>query len=167
MSNYNQTDLLQDTPTSQGLPKALHVLTILTFIGSALGLIMSLLTPMFMKFGKTMMDKAMTMSSELSAQQLADLEKSRRMMELTEANMTPLLILGVLGAVGCFLGALWMRKLKKDGFTVYVAAQIIPLVGSLILMGEYYFSDWKNYLGVLIPLIFIFLYARQRKHLLN
>lgn len=167
MSNYNQTDLLQDTPTSQGLPKALHVLTILTFIGSALGLIMSLLTPMFMKFGKTMMDKAMTMSSELSAQQLADLEKSRRMMELTEANMTPLLILGVLGAVGCFLGALWMRKLKKDGFTVYVAAQIIPLVGSLILMGEYYFSDWKNYLGVLIPLIFIFLYARQRKHLVN
>ena len=167
MSNYNQTDLLQDTPTSQGLPKALHVLTILTFIGSALGLIMSLLTPMFMKFGKTMMDKAMTMSSELSAQQLADLEKSRRMMELTEANMTPLLILGVLGAVGCFLGALWMRKLKKDGFTVYVAAQIIPLVGSLILMGEYYFSDWKNYLGVLIPLIFIFLYARQRKYLVN
>lgn len=120
-----------------------------------------------MKFGKAMMDKAMTMSSELNAEQLAEMEKSRRIMELTEANMTPLVILGVLGAVGCFLGALWMRKLKKDGFTVYVAAQIIPLVGSVVLMGEYYFSDWKNYLGILIPLIFIFLYARQRKHLVN
>lgn len=167
MSNFNQTDLLQETPINQGLPKALHVLTILTFIGSALSLIISLLTPTFMKFGKAMMDKAMTMSSELNAEQLAEMEKSRRIMELTEANMTPLVILGVLGAVGCFLGALWMRKLKKDGFTVYVAAQIIPLVGSVVLMGEYYFSDWKNYLGILIPLIFIFLYARQRKHLVN
>ena len=167
MSNFNQTDLLQETSTTQGIPKALHVLTILTFIGSALGLIMSLLTPVFMKFGKAMMDKAMTMSSELDAKQLADIEKSRQMMELTEANMTPLIILGVLGAVGCFLGALWMRKLKKDGFSVYVAAQLIPLAGSLILMGEYYFSDWKNYLGILIPLVFIFLYARQRKYLVN
>lgn len=149
------------------LPQSLNVLTILTFIGCGIGALGAVATPFIMKFSKEMMDKASAMSTEMSDKQLAEIERGRHMIELTQQNIVPLTIIGVIGITACLIGALWMRKLKKDGYWLYVAGEVLPLVGNLIFLGTAAYADWKSYLGLIIPVVFIILYTMQRKYLVK
>ena len=149
------------------LPQGLNVLTILTFIGCGIGLIGAIATPFIMRFSKEMMDKAASMSSDMTDKQLADIARGKQMIELTQQNIVPLTIVGVLGVLACLLGALWMRKRKKDGYWLYVAGEILPLIGSLIFLGTAAYADWKSYFGLIIPVVFIILYTVQKKHLIK
>ncbi len=151
----------------QPLPRGLNVLTILTFIGCGIGAIFTLATPWLMKFSLNMMNKAAESGTDLTPKQAADMEVSKKAIELTQANMVPLLAIGVVGIVLCFVGALMMRKLKKDGFWIYVAGQVLPVIGSLALMGMAQFTGVTSYFMFLIPFVFIFLYSRQRKFLVK
>ena len=101
---------------TQPLPRGLNVLTILTFIGCAFALILSLSMPWLMKFSLNMMNKASEAGTDLTPKQITDMEASRKVIELTQSNMVPLISIGILGIVLCFIGAFMMRKLKKDGF---------------------------------------------------
>ncbi|MES2429482.1 MAG: hypothetical protein V4556_01020 [Bacteroidota bacterium] len=162
------TDLLNFTEENKPkIPQGLNVLTILTFIGCAFGLLVTIATPFIMKFSLGMMDKATSMNPDMGQKELTDMENAKKLMALTQQHMGPLIILGLLGIVACFIGALWMRKLKKDGFWVYVAGQIIPIAGSMIFLGTAQYQDWKSYFGLIIPLVFIVLYSMQRKHLVR
>ena len=152
---------------SQTLPRGLNVLTILTFIGCALGAIFTLVTPWLMNFLLGMMNKAAESGTDLTPKQVADMEASKKVIELTQANMVPLLAIGIVGVVLCFVGALMMRKLKKDGFWIYVAGQVLPIVGSLALLGMAQFTSASSYIMFLLPFVFIFLYSRQRKFLVK
>lgn len=152
---------------SQSLPRGLNVLTILTFIGCAIGAIFTLATPWLMKFSIGMMNKAAESGTDLTPKQAADMEASKKVMELTQSNMVPLISIGVAGIVLCFIGALMMRKLKKDGFLIYVAGQVLPLVGSFALLGMAQFTSVASYITPLIPVVFIILYANQRKYLVK
>ena len=147
------------------LPQGINVLTILTFIGCAFGLIGAIATPFLIKFSKTMMDKATEMNQDMNSAQMADIIKAKHLLELTQQNIIPLTIIGLLGVIACFIGALWMRKLKKDGYLVYVAGEILPIFGSMIFLGSAQFADWKSYLGLLVPVVFVVLYSMQRKYL--
>jgi hypothetical protein len=61
-----------------------------------------------------------------------------------------------------------MRKLKKDGFWIYTAGEILPLIGNFILLGTAQYTGVGSVIiGVAIPLVFIILYAMQRKYLVN
>jgi hypothetical protein len=167
MTDYNNTN---DVLTNEALPKAtlpqgLNVLTILTFIGCAFYALATLATPWLMNFSLKMMDKAASGSADLSQAKVAELEQSRALIELTKANMIPLLAIGLIGIGLCFAGALMMRKYKKDGFWIYVAGQIIPLVGSFALLGTKQFTGVTSYIGLIFPIVFIVLYSLQRKHL--
>ena len=152
---------------SQSLPRGLNVLTILTFIGCAIGAIFTLITPWLMKFLLGIMNKAAESGTDLTQKQVADMEASKKVIELTQANMVPLLAIGIVGVVLCFVGALMMRKLKKDGFWIYVAGQVLPIVGNLALLGMAQFTGVSSYIMFLIPFVFIFLYSRQRKFLVK
>ena len=149
------------------LPGTLNVLTILTFIGSAIGLIFSLATPWLMKFSLNMMNKASEAGTDLTPKQTVDMEASRKVIELTQSNMVPLISIGIMGIILCFIGAFMMRKLKKDGFWIYVSGQVLPIVGSLALLGMAQFTGATSYIMFLIPVVFIILYAMQRKYLVN
>ncbi|UAY52655.1 hypothetical protein [Ferruginibacter albus] len=149
------------------LPGNLNALTILTFIGCAVGLIFTLATPYLMKFSLNMMNKAMENPDNVNAKQMAQMQEARPAMEAVMNNSTSIIIVGIIGIALCFIGALNMRKLKKDGFIFYVLGQIIPLVGSYIILGKYAFSDWKSFIGILIPIVFIVLYANHRKYMVN
>jgi hypothetical protein len=81
--------------------------------------------------------------------------------------MIPLITIGMFGIVACFVGALWMRKLKKEGYWVYVTGEILPIIGSFILLGTAQFTDWKSYLQLVIPIVFVTLYSFQRKYLVK
>lgn len=152
---------------SQPLPRGLNVLTILTFIGSAIGIIFTLATPWLSKFSLNMINKATETGADLTPKQITDMEASKKAIELTQTNMVPLLLIGAAGIVLCFIGALMMRKLKKDGFWIYVSGQILPIIGSLALLGMAQFTGVTSYIIFLIPIVFISLYSMQRKYLVK
>jgi hypothetical protein len=167
--NQTAQDLLNpEEHIKPALPSGLNVLTILTFIGCGLLGLLTLLMPMLYDFFLKLMDKATESGQELSAKQLADMEKGRQAIELAKQNVIPIMAIGMVGIILCFVGALWMRKLKKDGFWMYVAGQVAPLLGSVFIMGTAQYNSISNIaLGIAIPLVFILLYATQRKYLVK
>lgn len=165
-TTFTDTEQLSEFQ-AKGLPGSLNVLTILTFIGCGLGAIFTLATPWIMKFSLGMMNKAAESGTDLTPKQVSDMETSRKAIELTQSNLIPLLLIGAAGLVLCFIGALMMRKLKKDGFWIYVAGQVLPIAGNLAIMGMAQFTGATSYIMFLIPVVFIILYSRQRKYLVN
>jgi hypothetical protein len=158
-------------PTPAGavkLPSGLNVLTILTFIGCGVGLLFSLLLPVFYKFMLGIMDKAKSSGKEFTTKELEDMEKGKTAMELAQANMVPLMIIGLVGIALCLVGAVWMRKLKKDGFWIYTAGELLPVLGTFIVLGTAQFTGVTSVLlAVGLPVLFVILYAMQRKHLVK
>lgn len=148
----------------QTLPQRLNVLTILTFIGCAIFGLFTIFTPWILKFSASMLDKASSSGKDLTSKQIDDLEKGRAALELSQINMVPILILGLVGIILCFIGALMMRKLKKDGFWLYIAGQIVPLIGNFVLLGTAQFTSAWSYIGLAFPLLFIYLYFTQMKY---
>ena len=149
------------------LPGTLNVLTILTFIGCIVFGLFTLFTPKILSFSKSMIEKTMSSGKDLSAKEAADLQKGLAQIELSEVNMIPLMVIGTVGIILCFVGALMMRKLKKDGFWIYVAGQVIPIAGSAILMGVAQYKEIGTIVMLAIVVTFVWLYATQRKFLTN
>ena len=150
------------------LPSGIKILTVLTFIGCVLGLLFSLLTPVINKFFLGMMDKARSSGTELTAKQLDDMEKGKAVIELTQANMVPLIAIGLMGIALCLGGAIMMRKLKKDGFWIYCGGELLPVIGSFIILGTAQFTGVVSILiGIGIPVLFIVLYSMQKKYLVR
>lgn len=150
------------------LPGMLNVLTILTYIGCAISLLFTLAMPAFIKLMLGFMDKALSSGQDISEKQLADIEKGKAAFALLQQNMTILIVTGIIGTVLCFVGALWMRKLKKDGFWLYTAGELMPVIVSLVLMGTSQMNGvFATISGFILPVVFVVLYASQRKYLVN
>ncbi len=147
------------------LPQTLNILTILTIIGCSILFLFSLASPALMKFSKNIMEKSDV--SAMTPKQIEEMEKERRIMAISENNMIPLMALGIVGIILCFVGALMMRKLKKDGYWIYLAGQVVPFVGGLFILGMLQFSGFQSMIFPIISLIFIILYTTQRKYLVK
>ena len=166
MTETNPIEL--NSEGKQIIPSGIKTLTTLTFIGSGLSLVIVGLTPFLNKLFLGFMEKARTSGSELTAKQIEDMEKGQAVMELKSANMIPLMVIGFVSIALCVLGAVWMRKLKKDGFWIYVGGELLPVVGNFILLGTDQFTGVSSVvMAVAIPLVFIALYFRQMKYLVN
>lgn len=167
MNQEATKDLLEyDDQGKAIMPTGLNVLTILTFIGCSIFGLFTLFTPMIYKFSLNMIDKAKSSGQELSEKQLAEMEKSRAAIELGMQNMVPIMVIGLVGIVLCFVGALWMRKFKKDGYWLYVAGELAPIIAGVLIMGTGQFTSvWSVLAGAGIPVIFVVLYTLQRKYL--
>ena len=165
-TNVHTDDAQFNRDIDNPVPSGIKVLTILTFIGCAIGLLFMLFLPALNRFMMGVLEKASNSGQDLSATQLAEMERGKTAIELTQANMVPLMITGVIGIALCVWGAIWMRKLKKDGYWIYVAGELMPLVVSFILLGTAQFNGaFSVVIGVGIPLLFIILYSMQRKFL--
>lgn len=161
-------DLLIPEQEETQLPTGLNVLTILTFIGCGIGGIFTLLTPMIIKWSSGFMDKALNSGQELSQKQLADIEKGKASLELIKANMIPTMVIGIASIILCLLGAIWMRKRKKDGYWLYVAGELAPIVAGFAIMGTAQYTGVMSYIfGIGLPVLFVILYTMQRKHLVK
>jgi hypothetical protein len=155
-----------DTRNQAKLPSGLNVLTILTFVGCAIFGLFTLFSPIINKFVLGIMDKAASSGRELSAKQLADIEKGRAAIELANQNMIPIMAIGLAGIILCFIGALWMRKYKKDGYWMYVAGELAPVLGSFLILGTAQYTGVTSILiGIGVPVLFVILYTMQRKYL--
>ena len=166
MTSNNTVEFTEDGKPI--LPSGINTLTILTFIGSGLSLIFVMLTPFVNKFFLGFMDKARTSGAELTAKQIEDIEKGKAVMELTQSNMIPIMAIGLVSIALCVVGAIWMRKLKKDGLWIYIGGELLPVIGNFILLGTDQFTGVLSVLmAVALPLIFIILYTRQMKFLIK
>jgi hypothetical protein len=144
------------------LPDMLNVLTILTFIGSAISIIASFYN--YVKVCTTVKDlDALGEAGNMPFMQ--DMMASAAALATKSCELRlPLLIIGLLGAALCIFGAIKMRKFKKQGFILYVIGELgFPLVHIIMLFSV--MSAFSLFTSLLIPVIFTILYATQLKHL--
>jgi hypothetical protein len=130
-------------------PTFLKVLCILTFIGSGLGIIFSLLTPLMKDWYVNMMQ----------ANPNVDEQQYEQAMKAFNAGWGYFLLSAAL-SVGTLIGAILMWNLKKNGFFIYVFCTVAMLVLPM-LMTEIEFK-WYS---AIIPLGFVGMYAANLKAL--
>ncbi|MBS1626449.1 MAG: hypothetical protein JSR09_03650 [Bacteroidetes bacterium] len=161
------TDALNEFEEKK-LPSTLNVLTILTIIGCAIGLLGGFWQ--FATADKNVAQIESVLNNPTQYNALPDFAKKFMSPEALEnaklvaANKVPILALNLIGCVLCFVGALQMRKYKMQGFYYWLVGEVVPVIGGFIFMGNAMTKGW-GLLGLVIPLVFIFLYTAQRKHL--
>jgi hypothetical protein len=144
------------------MPEMINVLTILTFIGSGLGIIASIWT--FVKarasyeaLSAVDLDRLPDWAKRMSGGD--PLEAARKALE----NRVPILILSLIGCALCIYGAMQMRQLKKSGFTIYTIGELLPVITSIVFLGGA--TGIGAMFGYFIYILFIVLYATQLKYL--
>ena len=150
----NNHDLLLQNQVTKKLPQMLNVLTILTFVGCVFAALSTLFLPLGCKV--------------LEMEEIVDKMKPNEIavLESTCSNLIPIIAIIALGTILCLVGAILMRKLKQSGYLIYIVGQIIPIAAGFAL-GTQNFSDWKQLIGLVLPIVFIILYTTQRKHLVD
>ncbi len=167
MTDTNSTSNVLEFAEGQKpeLPSGLKTLTILTFIGCGLGFIGGFWN--YFRAEKAYNDLLEAQSKLSEAPAWAKnmmgpdvLEMAKKSME----NKLPIMLLTLVGTALCLYGALEMRKLKKQGFILWLVGEVLPIVGGLLFLGASMFKGFAL-LGIAFPLVFIILYLVQKKYL--
>ena len=163
-------DVLNRNEVSPVTPSGLKVLSVLTFIGSALQLVGGLWNYFNAQRSYEGLDKMVEQmnSDSMPGWLKAMMGDPARMVEMitkSYQNRLPLVLLTLTAAALCFIGALQMRKLKKQGFLFYTIGELLPFLTQFIFIGAIGFSGIFFYIWIGITLLFILLYAMQRKSL--
>jgi hypothetical protein len=145
------------------IPEMINVLTILTFIGSGLGIIGSFWSfaqarASYERLSSVNLDQLPGFVKRLTGGD--PLEAARKALE----NRYPLLVVALIGCGLCIYGAIQMRQLKKNGFTLYTIGELLPVVSSIIFLGDGA-TGFGAIIGYCIYILFIVLYATQLKYL--
>lgn len=167
MIQDNTADTLNyDEDKKSKLPTGLNVLTILTFIGCAWELYNNVSN---FTGGRKALEEFEKNQEKLAeapawARKFAGPEVHEMMIQALD-NRMPIFIIGLVGTLLCFYGALQMRKLKKEGYILWMVGEILPFIGTAIFLPIFY-KTFLVYFAI-IPVIFIILYTIQRKHLVK
>lgn len=166
MATTNQPTNAENWLEEPKLPSGINVLTILTFIGSGLGLIGSVIgyftAPANYQRAVDTQDKMDQVPSFFKGMMGPHPVETAK---LALDNRLPLMLLNVVGTVLCLYAAMQMRKRKKTGFSLYIIGDVIPFIGIALFMNSDSFTGVGFYIGVLITILFIILYAAQLKHM--
>ena len=163
----------QTQPITPVRPTLLTVLCILTFIGSGWGLISGVINIFTVKTVDTtgLNDQMQTEMEKLSDSGAAG-ETVSKIMEGTMdvankalENAVPLAIVSIIAAILAIFGAYQMWNLKKNGFIVYIIAQIVSIAGIFAFLGVGLMSIMFIGFGGLFALIFIILYGVNLKYM--
>jgi|SRR5690606_34932253 len=160
-------DMLNQPKMGTGL----NVVTILTMIGSVIQFISSIWA--FANARKSY-EETPKMIEQMSGEDVPEIAKTMmgdpdQLMEMVTKsyeNRLPILILGVIASILCFYGALQMRKLKKQGYTIYMIGEVLPFITAVAFIGMVAFSGVGMWISVAIALIFIIIYTVMRKKLI-
>jgi len=171
--NFNQAkdSLNLEDKDMKKLPQGLNVLTILTYIGCALGAISAIWNyisastsyKLYESLNGTM-DSMKTENSAVNSMLSGATDMVRKAYE----NRLYILLAGLVGIALTFYGAMQMRNLKKQGYMIYVVGEILPILSFAIFIGfGGLFGGIAMIFSTLIAAVFIILYTMQRKHLVN
>ena len=158
----------EPVPIKKGIPSTLNVLTILTFIGCAIGLLSTIYQQLTAKTTLETMEK---MQGTEAVEKMPEFAKkmyspeSIEMLRISYENRIPLLIITLVSLALCFFGALQMRQLKKQGYFLWLIGEILPLVGSVLFVGMNSLTGFVGMVVLSITAIFVILYSFQLKHL--
>ena len=171
MLQETTTDALTfDENVKPKLPAGLNVLTILTFIGCALQLAASLWSFFTAKKSYDGLDK---LTEQMNSDNMpgwvksmmGDPEKMIKMITKAYENRIPIVLLSLVATALCFYAALQMRKLKKQGFPLYIIGELLPFLTQFLFIGAFALTGVATYFFIGIALLFILLYFTQRKYL--
>lgn len=153
-----------------GIPVFLKVLCILTFVGAGLGILGSIYNIFAFETSLKQLENTQRVFSEGknpfgSFNGIAEATRKYGMFSYT---------LNLIGSLICLFAAILMWKLKKAGFYIYTFGEILPFIGSILLVSSIQttnsgFMGTMSTLGVVISGIFstafIIMYAANLKHL--
>lgn len=170
MNQENTADVLNYDPNNKPkLSSGLNVLTILTFIGCALQLLGSGYSFLTAQKSYEGMDEAISKMDQMpgwAKSMMGSPENFREMITKGYENRIPIVLLSLASVVLCFYGALQMRKLKKQGYLLYVIGEILPILVQALFIGMFTLSGMGMIVGYCIAFLFILLYTMQRKNLI-
>lgn len=167
MADINQS--MNFPGEKKALPTGINVLTILTFIGSAVTLLSSLWQ--FFNAKKSVEQIEKTINSDNFDDMPAFLKgmMTPEMLEMARKqyeNRIPILLITLVALALCVYGAMQMRQLKGQGYFLYLIGELLPLVAIFLFIGVGALKGF-GLIGAVIPVLFIILYTMQRKHLKN
>ena len=164
LNSLTSEETILDEPRK--LPEMLNVLTILTFIGSGLGILTNLY---YLVAARKLYDASMANQEKMDAAPaiIRNMQGPDPIgvIQRTYDNRIPIGLLGIVACVLCIVGAVQMRKLKKTGFYIYLIGEILPLIVTYIFIGVAALSGLRLIFSVLFIAIFVILYATQTKYL--
>ncbi|MFN8248423.1 MAG: hypothetical protein U0T68_05655 [Ferruginibacter sp.] len=167
MNQETNTNALNEFDKSQ-LPSSINVLTILTIIGSSLGILSSAWNYISAKKSYEDLKEVMNNGKLDEAPKFVRGMMTPQMLEMSRKayeNRLPMLILGLVAMSLCLYGAIEMRKLKKQGYTFWLIGEVLPVFSTIFFIGTAAFGGFGLIMWM-FPIIFIILYTVNRKHLI-
>jgi hypothetical protein len=161
------TDQLNfDEIENKKLPTGLNILTILTLISCAYELYTAIKNFVGGSQALKEIDDAQVKMAEAPEwlKKFAGPEM-REMVQQSLDNKVPMLIVSLLAISLSVYGAIEMRKLKKQGYFLWLIGEILPYISVTIFASAFFKTFFVYFL--IFPIIFIILYTAQRKHLVK
>lgn len=147
-------------------PTFLTVLCILTWVGCGISIIMGFLGFLAAKAASAFVGAATDMAAAATDGMTAEGEAAVKAMNSGMTNIYIYIIGVVVAALLCLFGSIQMWKLKKTGFFIYVAGQVIGLAIPFIFpIGGTSSGMMSGAVGMIFPVLFIVLYGLNLKHL--
>ncbi len=150
------------------IPGSLKTLTVLTFIGCGIGLLGTLYNIIS---GKKNLDTMEKMQGSEQLEKMPDFLKKMYTPEAVELtrigyeNRIPLTIISLVAIALCLYGAIQMRALKKQGYSLWLIGELLPIIGTVIFIGTAAFSNFSGIILLSIVALFVLLYSLQLKYL--
>ena len=167
---YSANDLIHDEQVKPKLSSGLNVLTILTIIWCVIQALLSVWGYFSAQTTFEGRDKILEQmnSGTLPAwakAMMGDVGHFEEMITKSYENRLPIMLLSLVAVGLCFMGALQMRKLKKQGFLFYTIGELLPFLTLYFFIGAFAFSGIGFMVSICIAVLFILMYALQRKNL--
>lgn len=155
---------------NEPLPSGLNVLTILTIIWACLSVLFTIYGFFTAKKSYEGKDEAMAKMNDpnmpgWAKSMMPSAANFEVLVTKSYENRVPIALLGLVAIGLCFWGALEMRKRKKQGFLFYVMGTFLPFITSTAFIGFFALTGGMAYFMIALSLLFVGLYAMQRKHL--
>jgi len=169
MSETNQSNDILMPPTDKPvLPSGLNVLTILTIIGCVLGLIFGAYSFATAKSSLDKMEAAINSPDYEKMPEFAKKMMSPEMLDIARKsyeNRVPINLINFVALGLCLFGALQMRKLKAQGYPLYVVGELLPILATAFFIGVKPLTGMMGIITIGLALLFVLLYTAQRKYL--
>jgi hypothetical protein len=146
----------------------INVLSILTFIGCGIAFISAIWS--LYSSGKSMeqiaiMQEQVDQMGETSETAANIMLQSIDMVKKQYDNRYLLLIVNLLSTGLCLFGAIEMRKMRKNGFYLWLTGELLPILITVAIIGFNLMGGIVLGASLLFAGVFIVLYGLQVKHM--
>ena len=162
--DYTQKDVLQEP---RKLPPMLNVLTILTFVGCGISYLSALYSMISAKNPEKQLEEIERQREKMGDNPLVNnmMDSGIEMAQRGYEHRYELLISALVFTTFCLIGALLMRRLKRNGFWIYTIGELAAVGVSAYFLGFNLLSGITLVISAVIAVLFVILYATQLKYL--